>query len=90
MWNDKPYQDKGKVLEIEPKKTLKYTHWSPMAGTEDKPENYHVLSYTLSEDNGTTKLVLTQNNNPSQEEADAMAKKGSQPMMEILKSLLER
>jgi uncharacterized protein YndB with AHSA1/START domain len=90
VWDDKPYQDKGKVLEVEPQKTLKYTHWSPMTGTEDKPENYHVVTLTLSEDNSTTKLVLTQNNNPSKEAADAMANKGWQPMIETLKSLLER
>lgn len=90
VWDDKPYQDKGKVLDIEPQKTLKYTHWSPMTGTEDKPEHYHVVTFILSEDGSVTKLVLTQNNNPSQEAADTMAKNGWQPMMETLKSLLER
>jgi len=38
-WKGKPYQDKGEVLEIEPEKMLRYTHWSPMGGSEDKPEN---------------------------------------------------
>lgn len=89
-WDDKPYQDKGTVLEYEPTKKLKYTHWSPMAGTNDKPENYHVVTYTLSEDGGTTKLILSQGNNPSQEAADSMAKKGWEPMMESLKSFLEK
>jgi uncharacterized protein YndB with AHSA1/START domain len=47
-WKGKPYEDKGTVLAFEPKKLLRYTHWSPMGGSEDKPENYHTVTYELS------------------------------------------
>lgn len=89
-WKDKPYEDKGKVLEYEPSKLLRYTHWSPMLGSEDKPENYHTITVELSEGSGLTKLTLSQNNNPSQKAADAMAKSGWLPMMQSLKSLVEK
>src|SRR6476660_2233383 len=53
-WQGKPYEDKGTILEIEPNKLLKSTHYSPLSGAEDKPENYHTLTYTLSEADGKT------------------------------------
>jgi hypothetical protein len=33
--------DKGAVLEVDPETRLKCTHWSPMGGSADEPENYH-------------------------------------------------
>src|SRR4029078_5840478 len=62
-WKGKPYQDKGVIRAIEPPKLLNYTHWSPMGGSEDKPENYHTLTYVLSENGADTTLWLTQSNN---------------------------
>jgi len=47
-WKGKPYEDKGKVLEVKPQRLLKYTHWSPLGGSEDKPENYHTVVYELA------------------------------------------
>lgn len=88
-WKGKPYEDKGKVLEIEPERRLKYTHWSPMGGTEDKPENYHTVTYGLDEQDGKTILSLKQDNNASQEEADNMAEKNWGPVLEGLKALVE-
>ena len=38
-----------------------------MSGTEDKPENYAIISYTLTEDKGTTTLTITQDNIKSKE-----------------------
>src|SRR5207302_7972211 len=48
-WQGKTYEDKGTVLAVEPKKLLRITHWSPMGGSEDKPENYHMVTYELGE-----------------------------------------
>ena len=59
-WEGKTYTDGGVILEIEPPKLLKYTYWSSMSGTEDKPENYHNVSYELHEKDGVTALVITQ------------------------------
>ncbi|MGH7233890.1 MAG: SRPBCC family protein [Candidatus Saccharimonadales bacterium] len=89
VWEGKPYKDKGVVLDFQPNKLLKTTHWSPMAGTEDKPENYHVVTYELQTRGDVTLLVITQSNNSTQEDADSMAEKGWKPILQTLKSLLE-
>ena len=77
-WEGKPYQDKGEILEVDPGRLLKLTHFSPLTGQEDVPENYHTLTYELSGD-GATHLKLTQDNNGSEDEA-----KHSQDMWEML------
>ena len=64
----KPFEDKGKILEIEPGKSLVSTHWSPMSGVPDLPENYHKVSYQLSERDGKTDVTILQDNNASEEE----------------------
>ena len=72
-WKGHSYVDKGTVLAFEPERLLTTTHWSPMGGTEDRPENYHTVTYELAEESGTTTLTLTQDNNATQAEADTMA-----------------
>src|SRR6476661_3907644 len=62
-WKGKPYEDKGKVLEIEPRKRLVSTFWSALAGLPDKPENYKTVHYELSPEDGGTRLTITQDNN---------------------------
>jgi uncharacterized protein YndB with AHSA1/START domain len=89
-WKGKSYEDKGQVLEVELQKRLKYTHWSPMGGSEDKPENYHTVTVELSGDDGKTALTLTQDNNPTQAEADKMAEDNWGPVLKSLKEVAER
>lgn len=89
-WEGKSYEDKGTILAIEPYRLLKMTHWSPLSGSEDRAENYHTVQYELSNNNGTTVLVLTQGNNPSQEAADKMANNAWRPMLQKLKTVLEK
>ena len=89
-WKGRPYEDKGTVLAVEPQKLLKYTHWSPMGGSEDKPENYHTVTYTLAGEDGETTLTLTQDNNATQEEADKMADQNWGPVMDGLKAVAEK
>ncbi|MEV4260478.1 SRPBCC family protein [Kribbella sp. NPDC049584] len=75
-WEGKPYQDKGEILAVDPGRLLKLTHYSPLTGQPDVPENYHTLTYELT---GDTHLKLSQDNNASEEEA-----KHSQGMWEML------
>jgi uncharacterized protein YndB with AHSA1/START domain len=89
-WKGQSYEDKGTVLEVEPNKRLKNTHWSPMGGSEDKPENYHTVTYELDEQDGKTTLTLKQDNNASQEEADNMAENNWGPVLEGLKAVVEK
>src|SRR5579864_2202447 len=56
VWKGRSYEDKGTVLKVEPQKLLRYTHWSPMGGGEDKPENYHTVTYEITGEDGSTTL----------------------------------
>lgn len=66
----KPFEDKGEVLEVDEPHRLSVTHYSPLSGAADKPENYHTLTYVLSEKDGRTHLELTQDNAGGDEEAE--------------------
>lgn len=88
-WKGNAYEDKGTVLEVKPQTLLKMTHWSPMGGSEDRPENYHTVTYELADQGGTTELTVKQDNNATQEEADSMAENNWGPVLEGLKKVAE-
>ncbi|WP_156380387.1 SRPBCC domain-containing protein [Arthrobacter sp. Soil762] len=69
-WEGKPYEDKGKILEVDPGRKLVHTHFSPLGGEEDKPENYHTLTWTLEDQDGATTLTLSQDNNANEDAAE--------------------
>ncbi|MEU4395460.1 SRPBCC domain-containing protein [Kribbella sp. NPDC023855] len=69
-YEGKKYTDKGEILAVETGRLLKVTHYSPLSGQPDEPENYHTLTYELTGDGDRTHLKLSQDNNGSQEEAD--------------------
>ncbi|MEW1808582.1 SRPBCC domain-containing protein [Arthrobacter sp. SLBN-53] len=88
-WEGKAYQDKGRILAVEPGRKLVHTHFSPLSGQEDKPENYHTLDWSLEDRDGATRLTLAQDNNPSEEAA--MHSKGMWDMLLAdVKALAER
>jgi len=88
QWQGKSYEDKGTILAFEPEKLLVTTHWSPLSGMPDSPENYHNVTYELSEQAGNTKVALTQDNNATEEEK---MQNGQfwKTMLDGLKKLLE-
>ena len=53
-WKGQKYEDKGEILVFRPGTELKFSHWSPMSGSADAPENYHVVDITLNEAKGGT------------------------------------
>jgi uncharacterized protein YndB with AHSA1/START domain len=61
-WKDKPFEDKGEILEFKPEKEMTYSHWSPLSGAEDAPENYHVVHIALADADGGTTVTLEQSN----------------------------
>ncbi|MFD6273926.1 SRPBCC domain-containing protein [Nocardia asteroides] len=64
------YEDKGTILAADPGKLLKLTHYSPLGGAPDLPENYHTLTYELTASEAGTHLALSQDNNASPDEAE--------------------
>lgn len=59
------YLDHGTILEAVPNRLLAHTHFSPLSGVEDVPENYHTLTWRLEDNDGSTTVILTQDNNGS-------------------------
>ncbi len=88
-WKGKPYEDKGVILKLEPGKMLQYSHFSPLAGLPEKPENYHTVTIELSGEGNQTRVSLAQDNNPN-EEARAHSKENWGKMLAALKKFLEQ
>jgi hypothetical protein len=65
-----------------------YTHWSPLSGTPDVPENYHTVRYDLSARDGGTGVTVTQDNNDTEEARDHSAQNWAL-MLDNLKGMLE-
>jgi len=88
VWEGKEYEDKGRILQIEPERLLVSSFWSALAGLPDIPENYKTVRYELSPAGAGTRLTLTQDNNASQEQADHSTQNWKM-VLEGLKKLLE-
>jgi uncharacterized protein YndB with AHSA1/START domain len=72
-WEGKPFEDKGIVVDVQPGRLLSTTHFSPLSGKEDSPENYHTVTYRLERDGESTTVTLTQDNNESAADAEHSA-----------------
>src|SRR5712664_4207256 len=42
-WQGRAHEDKGIILQAVPERVLEYSHFSPLAGVPDVPENYHTI-----------------------------------------------
>jgi uncharacterized protein YndB with AHSA1/START domain len=66
-WQGKVYEDKGIILRLQQKHLLQYSHFSPLSDLPDKPENYHTVTITLSDQNTGVSVSLFQDNNPTKQ-----------------------
>lgn len=87
-YEGKKYVDKGKILEVEHERRLKLTHFSPLSSEEDAPENYHTLVYELEDNDGTTHVSLSQDNNKDEKAAEH-SRANWQKMLSGLKEVVE-
>ena len=88
-YEGKSYEDKGEIVTVEPGRLLEVTHFSPLSGQEDKPENYHRVRYELQADGGRTRVRLTQDNSGSADEAEHSSATW-QAMLDGLKKVVEQ
>lgn len=44
-YQGRPYEDKGTILEVEPPRRLVHSHWSPVSGVPDAPQNYQRVTW---------------------------------------------
>jgi len=89
MWEGKPYEDKGVIVDVEEPVVLRYTHYSPISGAPDVPESYHTLTYSLEPIPLGTRLTLTQDNNETEAAAEHSAGMWRQ-MLEGVREVVER
>lgn len=87
-YDGKQYSDHGTILEVQPGRLLRNTHFSPLSGREDIPENYHTLTYRLEPAGHGTLVTLTQDNNDSYEGVQH-SEENWNTMLEGLKKVVE-
>jgi uncharacterized protein YndB with AHSA1/START domain len=84
-WEEKVFEQWGKIIEVNPMESLKYSLLAPAPGIDDKPENYFIMSYILTTENGQTKLEIIQEDN----RPNAVQEKPQGEENPVLKSLKE-
>ena len=87
-WQGRPYEDKGVILQFKPGRTLKYSHFSPLSGLPEEPENYHTVTIELSDEGTQTRVSLSQDGNAS-EQAREHSEKNWGMMLAALKTFVE-
>ncbi len=87
-YQGRPYVDKGEILRFDPPKVLAHTHWSDVSGTEDLPENYQEVTWTVEEEDGKTTLSIAERNLPSAG-AKRVSEQSWQAVLGNLKEILE-
>jgi uncharacterized protein YndB with AHSA1/START domain len=94
QFKGKSYQDKGEILAVEPQRRLSFSHFSPLTGQPDVPENHHTVTFDLEGVQGGTKVTVTQANllggvKPSDREHRAEFEKNWTSVLEGLKKTVE-
>ncbi len=87
-WQGQPYEDKGTIVEFDPPRRLVHTHWSPLSGLPEAPENYQVVAWELEGPDGATVLTVSEENLLS-EQAKATSETAWATVLENLRRLLE-
>ena len=88
MYQDRPYEDKGTIVKVEPGRLLVHTHWSPVSGLPDRPENYQEVSWALYDEGGKTELVVAESNLLSKA-AKERSEQGWSAALAALRNMLE-
>lgn len=88
QWGDQLFEQWGKVLAFKTNELVTYSLFAPAPGREDKPENYFIMHYVLTMENGQTKLeIIQEDNRPN---AVQEAPQGEEnPILKSLKDLAE-
>jgi len=87
-WQGKEYKDKGMILKLNADKLIQYSHFSPLSGLPDTPENYHIVTIKLSAKGTHTLVSLSQDNNSNEQEREHSEKNWGM-MLAGLKGILE-
>ena len=87
-WDGQVFEQWGTVLEVVPNQKIKYSLFFPRPGLEDKPENYFIMNYVLTEENQKTKLeIIQEDNRPGAVQEEPQGEEN--PILQGLKALIE-
>lgn len=87
-WEGQVFEQWGTVLEVSPNQKIKYSLFFPRPELEDKPENYFIMSYVLSEENQKVKLeIIQEDNRPRSVQEEPQGEEN--PILQSLKALIE-
>lgn len=70
-YDGRPFEDKGEVLEVEPGRRLVVTHFSPLTGKPDRPENYHRVTWSVHDAGDHTDVSVDQSLTADEQESAA-------------------
>lgn len=88
-WEEQVFEQWGVIQEIRENELLKYRLFAPRPDLEDKPENYFIMSYVLTEENGITKLeIIQEDNRPNAIQEELQGEEN--PILKSLKDLAEK
>jgi uncharacterized protein YndB with AHSA1/START domain len=88
QWKGKPFEDKGRILEIQQGRRLRYSHYSALSGAPDRPESYHTVTIQVDGLEGSVHVELSQDNNPT-ERAREESQRNWSAMLDGLKKTVE-
>ncbi len=87
-WEGKVFEQWGKVLEFQPVELIKYSLFAARPDLDDKPENYFIMRYVLTKENGQTKLeIIQEDNRPNAVQEEPQGEEN--PVLKVLKELAE-
>ncbi len=87
-WQDKVFEQYGKVLTLQPYKLISYSLFAPRPDLEDVPENYFVMNYILTPSGENTKLEIVQEDNrPGAVQEEPQGE--DNPILQMLKNVVE-
>lgn len=87
-WEGKTFAQWGIVLEFTPTSKLCYSLFAPRPDLEDKPENYFEMIYSLTADNGKTRLeIIQEDNRPNAVQEEEQGDEN--PILKMLKQVAE-
>jgi len=87
-WEGQVFEQWGTVLEVIPNQKIKYSLFFPRPELEDKPENYFIMSYVLTEEDQKVKLeIIQEDNRPGAVQEEPQGDEN--PILQSLKALIE-
>lgn len=87
-WEGQLFEQWGTVLEFTPTTKLRYSLFAPRPDLDDKPENYFNMIYSLTADDGQTKLeIIQEDNRPNAVQEEEQGEEN--PVLNMLKQVAE-